>query len=187
MAKVVKVEAGQARRRRRPGPRPSEADRPSRSRTPVPGGYTHDSVKRQRGCSGTRRTRGGFPVRTAVTGSAGPAPTSGTTSPPAGRPTRSVLPGVAAQALDELQDYISEANHAPWPGQLAQPRARAQVRGRMLLAWYEGTEHSSGVVLAIEPVPLAELQRRPGPRPGRETCRVEPARDHRPPELPRSN
>jgi hypothetical protein len=70
--------------------------------------------------------------------------------------------GVAAQALDELQDYISEASHDPWPGQRAQPRARAQVRGRMLLAWYEGTEPSSGVVLAIEPVPLAELQRRPG-------------------------
>jgi len=70
--------------------------------------------------------------------------------------------GVVAQALDELQDYISEATHDPWPGQRAQPRARAQVRGRMLLAWYEGTEPSSGVVLAIEPVPLAELQRRPG-------------------------
>jgi hypothetical protein len=70
--------------------------------------------------------------------------------------------GVTAQALDELQDYISEANHDPWPGQRAQPQARAQVRDGVLFAWYEGPGSPSGAVLEIEPVSLADLQRHSG-------------------------
>jgi len=66
--------------------------------------------------------------------------------------------GVTAQALDELQDYISEATHDPCPGQRAQPQARAQVRGGVLFAWYEGPGSPSGAVLEMEPVPLADLQ-----------------------------
>jgi hypothetical protein len=31
--------------------------------------------------------------------------------------------GVAAQALDELQDYIDEAAHEPWPGERTPPQA----------------------------------------------------------------
>src|ERR1700685_2982975 len=38
------------------------------------------------------------------------------------------LAGVAAQALDELQDFISEATHDPWPGTTAQPRPHARIR-----------------------------------------------------------
>jgi len=30
--------------------------------------------------------------------------------------------GMAAQALDELQDYIDEATHDPWPGTTTPPR-----------------------------------------------------------------
>jgi hypothetical protein len=70
--------------------------------------------------------------------------------------------GVTAQALDELQDYISEATRDPWPGQRAQPQARAQVRDGVLFAWYEGPGSPSGAVLEMEPVPLADLQRHSG-------------------------
>ena len=40
------------------------------------------------------------------------------------------IAGVAAHALDQLQDYVDEATHDPWPGERAQPRAYAQVRDR---------------------------------------------------------
>jgi hypothetical protein len=73
------------------------------------------------------------------------------------------IAGVAAQALSELQDYVDEATHDPWPGMRTPPRARALVRDRMLLAWYGGTDpDGSDVVLAFSPVPLPELQRLPG-------------------------
>jgi hypothetical protein len=71
------------------------------------------------------------------------------------------IAGVAAQALDELQDYIDEATHDPWPGESTPPRAHAQVRDRMLHLWYGGPDTDSDAVLACEPIPLAHLQRSP--------------------------
>ena len=69
------------------------------------------------------------------------------------------LVGVAAQALDELQDFIDEATHDPWPGDRTPPRAYAQVRGSALHLWYGGPDIASDVVLVCEPIPLARLQR----------------------------
>ncbi len=69
------------------------------------------------------------------------------------------IAGVAAQALDELQDYVSEHTHDPWPGERAQPRAYAQVRDRTLHLWYGGPDIDSDAVLACEPIPLAHLGR----------------------------
>jgi hypothetical protein len=71
------------------------------------------------------------------------------------------IAGVAALALDQLQDYIDEATHDPWPGERTPPQARAQVRSRTLHLWYGGRDISSSVVLACEPVPLAHLTRSP--------------------------
>ena len=71
------------------------------------------------------------------------------------------LVGVCVHVLDELQDYVSEATHDPWPGRTAQPAPRAELRGSELHLWYDG---GGEVVLACEPVPLTAL----GPvRPGR--------------------
>jgi hypothetical protein len=66
------------------------------------------------------------------------------------------IAGVAARALDELQDYIDEATHDPWPGKRTPQRAHAQVRDRTLHLWY-GPDISNAV-LACEPIPLAHLQ-----------------------------
>lgn len=63
--------------------------------------------------------------------------------------------GVAAQALDELQDYIDEATHDPWPGGTTPPQAHAHVHGETLHLWYDGPEIGSDTVLACEPIPLA--------------------------------
>jgi hypothetical protein len=71
------------------------------------------------------------------------------------------LAGLAAQALDELQDYVDEATHEPWPGTRAQPQARAGIRGQALHLWYGGPELETDTVLACEPIPLAELSRTP--------------------------
>jgi hypothetical protein len=68
------------------------------------------------------------------------------------------MAGVAAQALDELQDYVDEATHDPWPGDRTPPRACAQVRGDMLHLWYSGPDQVNRPVLACEPIPLAELR-----------------------------
>jgi hypothetical protein len=78
-----------------------------------------------------------------------------------GRSEDDRIAGIAAQVLDELQDYIDEATHDPWPGQSTPPRAYAQVRGRMLHLWYGGPDVDSAAVLACEPIPLAHLQRSP--------------------------
>jgi hypothetical protein len=66
---------------------------------------------------------------------------------------------VAAQALDELQDYVDEASHDPWPGTRTPPRSFAAVRGAELHLWYGGPDLNSPAVLACEPVPLAQIQR----------------------------
>jgi hypothetical protein len=69
------------------------------------------------------------------------------------------LADVAALALDQLQDFVDEATHDPWPGKRTPPRAFAQVRGSALHLWYGGPDSGGDVVLACEPIPLADLQR----------------------------
>jgi hypothetical protein len=59
--------------------------------------------------------------------------------------------GVAARALDELQDYVSEATHDPWPGTTAQPRPYARIRDSML---YLGYGDPDAPILACTPIPL---------------------------------
>lgn len=68
---------------------------------------------------------------------------------------------VAAQALDELQDYVDEASHDPWPGARTPPRPFAEIRGHALHLWYGGPDVTSPVVLACESIPLAQIQRLP--------------------------
>jgi hypothetical protein len=63
---------------------------------------------------------------------------------------------VAAQALDELQDYVSEATHDPWPGTRAQPRPYARIRDSMLHLGYGDPD---APVLACAPMPLSALNR----------------------------
>jgi hypothetical protein len=82
------------------------------------------------------------------------------------------LTGVCVQVLDELQDYVSEATHDPWPGRTAQPTPQAQIHQGELRLWYGG-RHGRQVVLACAPIPLTGLgpAARGGPagpdRPGR--------------------
>ncbi|MGH3205829.1 MAG: hypothetical protein ACRDOA_08295 [Streptosporangiaceae bacterium] len=66
------------------------------------------------------------------------------------------LTGVAVQALDELQDHISEATHDPWPGARAQPRPYARIRDAMLHLGYGDPD---APILACAPIPLAALNR----------------------------
>ena len=73
------------------------------------------------------------------------------------------LVGVCVRVLDELQDYVSEATHDPWPGRTAQPTPQAQIHQAELRLWYGG-RHGRQAVLACEPIALIAL----GPvRPGR--------------------
>jgi hypothetical protein len=64
------------------------------------------------------------------------------------------LTGLAVQALDELQDYISEATHDPWPGTTAQPRPHAEIRDSMLHLWYGDP---ASPALTCTPIPLRNL------------------------------
>lgn len=57
----------------------------------------------------------------------------------------------ARQALDDLQDYVNEASHEPWPGVRRPPSARAQVLDGLLRCWFVDGEE---VVLELDPVPL---------------------------------
>jgi len=66
--------------------------------------------------------------------------------------------GVAAQALDELQDFIDEASHDPWPGTQNPPHPFAEVRRQALHLWYGGPDITSPAVLACAPIPLVEIQ-----------------------------
>lgn len=68
------------------------------------------------------------------------------------------IAGIAAQALDELQDYVDEATHHPWPGEKTPPSAHAQVRDAILHLWYGGPDIGDQVVLACEPVSVTELR-----------------------------
>jgi hypothetical protein len=67
--------------------------------------------------------------------------------------------GVAAQALDELQDYFVEASHDPWPESRTPLRPFAQVRGQTLHLWYCGPDITSPAVLAYESILLVQIQR----------------------------
>ena len=59
--------------------------------------------------------------------------------------------GVAREALDELQDYVDEASHDPWPGRTTPPEPHAEIRGARLHLWFADGE---AVVAACEPIPL---------------------------------
>ncbi len=79
----------------------------------------------------------------------------------------------ARHALDALQDYIAEATHDPWPGQRTMPEPHAQVRDSTLYLWYGPADD---VVLACEPLPLADLVRRLG-SPGRSQAKTAAVRN----------
>jgi hypothetical protein len=65
---------------------------------------------------------------------------------------------VARQALDELQDFVDEASHDPWPGTARPPRPFAEVRGEILHLWYGDRDRTDRLLLACEPIPLASLR-----------------------------
>jgi spore coat protein CotH len=69
------------------------------------------------------------------------------------------IEGAAAQGLDDLQDYVDEATHDPWPGERTPPQACAEIRGTLLHLWYGQAGTSGHVDLACEPIPLASIQR----------------------------
>lgn len=60
--------------------------------------------------------------------------------------------GVAVQALDELQDYVSEATRTPWPGAGSQPSPHGRIRDSYLELWYGSPDHPA---LACERIPLS--------------------------------
>ncbi len=66
--------------------------------------------------------------------------------------------GLAAQVLGELQDFVDEATHDSWPGKKTPPRPYAEVRGALLHLWYRRADIGGGVVLACEPISLAQLR-----------------------------
>ena len=68
------------------------------------------------------------------------------------------IAGVAAQALDELQDHVDEATHGPWPGERTPPLAYAEVRDAVLCLWYGEPGAGGRVVLRCDPIPLAGIQ-----------------------------
>jgi hypothetical protein len=61
---------------------------------------------------------------------------------------------VSVQALDELQDFVSEVTSDPWPGEARQPQPRGNVRDSYLYLWYGDSESP---ILACEPIALADL------------------------------
>ena len=68
------------------------------------------------------------------------------------------LARVAALALDDLQDYVDEATHEPWPAQRGTPpRPHAQVRDQRLHLWYGNPDLNESAVVSCEPIPLADL------------------------------
>ena len=62
--------------------------------------------------------------------------------------------GAATQALDALQDYVSEATHDPWPGTRSQPSPQARIAGGTLQLWYAD---QGEVVLGCAPIRLADV------------------------------
>jgi hypothetical protein len=68
------------------------------------------------------------------------------------------LARIAAQALSELQDYVDEATHEPWPGERTPPRAYAEIRDAVLRLWFGETGAAGRVVLGCDPIPLADIE-----------------------------
>jgi len=62
--------------------------------------------------------------------------------------------GAATQALDALQDYVSEATHDPWPGTRSQPTPYARISGGTLQLGYGDP---GDVVLGCDPIRLADF------------------------------
>jgi hypothetical protein len=62
--------------------------------------------------------------------------------------------GVAVHALDELQDYISEATHDPWPGTTSQPKPHGRIVNSHLILLYGDRDNP---ILTCEPIPLVEV------------------------------
>jgi hypothetical protein len=58
------------------------------------------------------------------------------------------------QALYDLQDYISEATHDPWPGDTSPPPPFAAVQGAKVVLGY-GTPIAT--MLECEPIPLKSV------------------------------
>jgi hypothetical protein len=69
------------------------------------------------------------------------------------------LASVGRWVLDELQDFVDEATHDPWPGERTPPHPHAEIRGHELHLWYGDADSTAPVVLACEPVPLALIER----------------------------
>jgi hypothetical protein len=59
--------------------------------------------------------------------------------------------GVSRDALDDLQDYVDEATHDPWPGLISPPEAQAEIRESRLYLWFAD---SGKVVTECEPIQL---------------------------------
>jgi hypothetical protein len=66
---------------------------------------------------------------------------------------------VATGALDQLQDYVAEATTDPWPGEASMPLPFVQVRDGVLHLWYGGPDMGDPVILACEPLSLADVSR----------------------------
>jgi len=62
--------------------------------------------------------------------------------------------GIGVQALDELQDYVSEATGSPWPGTSRQPVPHGQIRGSSLYLWYDD---AGSTVLSCDQIRLADF------------------------------
>lgn len=58
--------------------------------------------------------------------------------------------GACRQALDELQDYVDEASHTPWPDERTPPRPFAELRGAEVV-WGGAPD---APVLECEPIPV---------------------------------
>jgi hypothetical protein len=69
-------------------------------------------------------------------------------------PDEEQIISVAVHALDDLQDYVSEAITDPWPGTTSQPPPHAEIRDSVLHLWYGEPD---AVVLALAPVDIASL------------------------------
>jgi len=102
-------------------------------------------------CCGTRQIPAGFPARRAATESANPAPTFVTTSALWGQTVQERIVNACVQALHDVQDYIDEASHDPWPGDRTPPRPPAEIQGAKVLLGY-GTPEAP--MLECEPIPL---------------------------------
>jgi hypothetical protein len=123
--------------------------------------HTASMSRPRTGCCGTQLISAGCPAsfRTIAWGMSGTYVRDNLLAKD--EPTMNRVADVAAQVLDELQDYVEEASHVPWPGARTPPRPFAEVRGQVLHLWYGGPDAISPVVLACEPIPLAQIQRAP--------------------------